>query len=402
MTILRTLVAGCSLAVVAAAAGSEAQAQTAADLFDRSTLQEIRLRVNSRDLQQLRDHYQENTYYQADFQWRNMRVRNVGIRSRGGASRNPVKPMFRVDFNRYTSGQQFLGLKSLVLDNAWQDGSFVAESTAMAFFERMGQASSRESFCRLYINDVYSGVYVIVESVDSGYVTRTLNEKGGYLFSYEYVQPFYGEYLGDDYAPYKRLFQPQTHELEADTILYSPIRDLFKEVNHEDDSVWRDRVEQFLDINRLVTHVAIETFLAENDGFLGANGMNNFYLYRPADSTRHRLFPWDKDNTFVNPLFDLMTRVDENVIFRRLMAYPDLRALYFQVLEACAQSAAEDNWLETEITRSAAVVAESVRADTLKPFSSEAFDGAVELLQVFARTRSAFVLRELDRLRKQP
>ena len=400
MTALRTLVAGSVIAIVAA--GAEAQAQTAADLFDRSTLQEIRLRVNSRDLQQLRDHFQENTYYSADLLWRGIRVRNVGIRSRGGASRNPLKPALRVDFNRYIKGQQFLGLKSLVLDNAWQDGSFVAESTAMAFFERMGQASSRESFCRLYINDVFSGVYVIVESVDADYVTRTLNEKGGYLFSYQYLQPFYGEYPGDDYEPYKRMFEAQTHELEADTILYSPIRDLFKEVNHEDDSVWRDRVEQFLDVNRLVTHVAIETFLAENDGFLGANGMNNFYLYRPADSTRHRLFPWDKDNTFVNPLFDLMTRVDENVIFRRLMAYPDLRALYFQVLEACAQSAAEDNWLETEITRSAAVVAESVRADTLKPFSSEAFDGAVELLQVFARTRSAFVLRELDRLRKQP
>jgi hypothetical protein len=51
------------------------------------------------------------------------------------------KPAFRVDFNRFTTGQQFLGLKAIVLDNVWQDGSFVAERTAMAFFERMGQAA---------------------------------------------------------------------------------------------------------------------------------------------------------------------------------------------------------------------------------------------------------------------
>ena len=256
-----------------------------------------------------------------------------------------------------------------------------------------------KSFCRLYINNVYHGVYAIVESVDADFVARTINEKNGYLFSYQYNSIFHGEYLGDDYPPYKEKFEPQTHELESDTILYSPIRDLFKEVNGPDDAVWRDRVEQYLDVNRLVTYVAIETFLAENDGVLGAGGMNNFYLYRPPDSTKHRLFPWDKDNSFIHPLFDLMTRVDENVIFRRLMTYSDLRGLYFQVLDACARSAAEESWLEGEITRAAALVADAVREDTLKPFSSEAFDGAVELLRAFARTRSNFVLRELDRLR---
>ena len=400
MPLLRTFAAGCVVAVVTGV--TDVHAQTAADLFDRNTLQEIRLLVSPRDLQHLRDHYLEDTYYVADFQWRNMRVRNIAIRSRGGASRNPRKPALRVDFNRYTTGQRFLGLTSLVLDNVWQDGAFVAESTAMAFFERMGQPASRESFCRLYINNVYHGVYAIVESVDATFVTRTRNETGGYLFSYQYYEPFYGEYLGDEYAPYKRLFDPQTHQLEADTILFSPIRDLFKEVNGPDDAVWRDRVEQFLDLNQLVTHVAIETFLAENDGFLGASGMNNFYLYRSANSTRHRLFPWDKDNTFVNPLFDLMTRIDGNVVFRRLMTFADLRALYFQVLDACARSAAEDGWLEGEITRAASLVAEAVREDQLKPFSSEAFDEAVGLLQLFARTRSNYVLRELDRLRRSP
>jgi spore coat protein CotH len=379
-----------------------AEAQTAADLFDRDSVQEIRLTMNSRDLQQLRAQFLENTYYLADLQWRSMRVRNVGIRSRGGASRNPTKPAFRVDFNRYTTGQKFLGMTALVLDNVWQDGSFVAESTAMAFFERMGQAAPRESFCRLYINNVYQGVYAIVESINGDFVKRVLGESGGYLFSYQFQEPHYGEYLGDDLPPYARLFEPVTHELDPPAVLYAPIRELFREVNHPDDAVWRDRVEQYLDLPRFITQAAIEVFLAENDGILGANGMNNFYLYRPAGSTKHRLFPWDKDNAFVNPVFDVLTRADENVLFRRAIAYPDLRALYWQVLEACARSAAEDGWMEAEITRAATLIAASVKADTRKPFSSDQFDEAVALLQDFARTRSDFVLREIDKLRKTP
>ena len=87
--------------------------------------------------------YSENTYYTADLQWRNIRVRNAGVRSRGSASRNGDKLGLRVDFDRYVTGQRFLGLKSIVLKNLWQDGSFMHEALAMAFFARMGQPAPR-------------------------------------------------------------------------------------------------------------------------------------------------------------------------------------------------------------------------------------------------------------------
>src|SRR5262245_48531299 len=93
-------------------------AQTQSDLFDDTKLHEVRLFLNSRDLPQLRAKYQTNDYFVADMQWQGIRVRNVGVRSRGFGSRNAQKMGLRIDFNRYTKGQQFLGLSSLVLDNA--------------------------------------------------------------------------------------------------------------------------------------------------------------------------------------------------------------------------------------------------------------------------------------------
>jgi spore coat protein CotH len=376
-----------------------ANAQTAADLFNRDAVQEVRLFINSRDLDQLRAKFREDIYYVVDFQWRNMRVRNAAVRSRGGASRNPSKPALRIDFNRFTTGQRFLGLKSLVLDNLWQHGSFVAESTSMAFFERMGQPAPRESFCRVYINNVYHGLYALVEAVDTDFLARTLGENTGYLFSYQLQERFNGEFLGDDLVAYKRRFQAQSHELESDAILYAPIRDLFREVNQPDDPVWRDRVEQYLDLRQFVTHVAIENFLAEDDGILGSFSMNNFYLYRYADTSRHRLFVWDKDSTFAFPDFPIFRHAEENVLFSRAMGYRDLVELYLDVLERCALAAAEDDWLEREIMRAAALVAPHVRADVRKPFSSEEFEQAVALLQEFARARSPFVLKEVQAVR---
>src|SRR5690349_17593936 len=143
-----------------------ALAQTQDEFFDDASLQEVRLVVSARDWQALRENADENTYYRADLRWRNITVRNVGIRSRGSGTRNGVKPGLKVDVNRYISNQQFLGLKGFVLDNNYSDSTAIRESVTMKMFARMGVAAPREAHTRLFINNEYAGAYTIIESVD--------------------------------------------------------------------------------------------------------------------------------------------------------------------------------------------------------------------------------------------
>src|SRR5438874_1014639 len=112
---------------VAVAPGVQSVLMSAADpalsapFFDDSTLQEVHLDINAKDWQSLKDNYLSNAYYPCDFRWGSQVVRNIGIRSRGTASRSDVKPGLRVDFNRYASDQTFLGLTSFVLRNNTTD-----------------------------------------------------------------------------------------------------------------------------------------------------------------------------------------------------------------------------------------------------------------------------------------
>jgi len=238
-----------------------------------------------------------------------------------------------------------------------------------------------------------------VEAVDTDYLTRTLGESSGYLFDYKYINSYTAEDLGDDLNAYKQRFEAQTHRLEPDSILYSPIRDLFREVNHDVDAVWRDRVNEYIDLAQLVTYVAIETFLAESDGFLGNAGMANFYLYRPAGQNAHRLLPWDRDTTFQEIDSPILTRVETNVLFRRALGFGDLRALYLDVLERCARSATEDRWLEREVARVSDLIKEAVHEDTMKFVSNDDYDTDTAFLLEFARRRSAYVLTEVAKAR---
>jgi hypothetical protein len=183
-------------------------------------------------------------------------------------------------------------------------------------------------------------------------------------------------------------------------MLYAPIRDLIREINEPVDAVWRERVEAHLDVPEFVAYVAIETFLAEQDGILGGSGISNFYLARLGRSGPHRLIPWDKDLAFSEIGFPIFLRADENILFQRVMSFPDLRAHYLNVLESCARSALSRGWLFGEIARHAGLIAEAAHGDTRKPHTTEEFTAAVEALKRFARFRPFFVLREVEQARR--
>lgn len=389
------------LGLVALATTAPVAAQTADDLFDGSQLHDVRLWINSRDLVELREHYDENTFYPADLLWRGIRVRNVAVRSRGFGSRNPVKVGLTVSFDRYTTGQRLLGLSSLVLDNLWQDPSMMREVLAMGFLRRMGHAVPREAFTRLYINDTYQGLYAIVEDIDATFVERETGEHDGTLFEYRWTFPFFGEDLGtlDAYRP---IFEPRTHTHDPETALWGPIQDLFRVVNDSDDVIWREQVERFLDLEQFVTQAAVENYIAENDGLLGYAGMDNFYLYRPAHTTRHRVLPWDRDSAFLQPDFSVWQGVETNRVMRRALTEPDLRSRYTAVLRQCADVDRGERWLASQIDTIAALVAEAAHADPLKPISNDQFDTAVEELREFARTRADYVIDRVGPLESFP
>lgn len=386
-------------ALCALAAPAAALAQTSDDFFDPTVLQEVRILMNTKDLALLKANWNTNNKYVADLTWRNLRARNISVRNRGAGSRNPTKLGLEIAFDRYTPNQNFLGLHSLVLRNIWQDATFMHEALAMAFFKRMGLPASRESYCKLYINNEFYGLYSIVENVDADYVKRYVdNPASGYLFEYHWTFFWYDEYLGDALAPYQPIFEPRTRDTESVSTLYSPLRDLFREVNGPDDG-WFDRVNALMDLRAFTRHIAVETFLSEWDGYYGFWASNNFYLYRPAGSTQHRILVWDRSESFNSFDSSIFVRKDENVLVRRLLAIPEMRTLFLDTLEECANSAADGGWLENEVRRNAALIADTVQADPKKQFTADDFANGVNFLINFAQLRSAFVLQEVAKSR---
>ncbi len=393
----RVLCAG--LAAAALLGSAPAAAQSADEVFDADVLNDITLTLHSADWQKLKDNFQDNTYYPADFRWRDVTVRNVGIRSRGLGSRSPIKPGLRLDFDRYATGQRFVDLKSLVLDNLVQDPSMMKEVLCMRLFSRLGLPAPREAFVRLYVNHTLVGLYAVVESIDKRFLQRVFAQDHGNLFEYDYATDYNFEYLGSDLDSYRALFDVKTNESHSTFELYEPIERMVRAANETSDAAFATVMGEFLDLNAVAKHVAAENFVAENDGLLGYAGMNNFYLYRFGDRTQFQVITWDKDNAFVSSDFPIFARVERNVLMRRTLAIPSLKQAYLDALTGAAAAATEGQegndagtgWLAREIERFRTLIAAAAREDPNKPYTNSDVDAGVEALRAFALARPAYV-----------
>ena len=388
------------VAVVVCGAG-RASAQGADEFFNPEALQRIDLWLNSSDWSKLKAAFQENTYYPADVTWNGQTVRNVGIRSRGLGSRSGTKPGLRIDFDKYSTSQTFLGLKSFVLDNLTQDQSGIKETVAMRFFARMGIPAPRETHTRLYVNGTDAGLYALVESVDKTMMGRVFGSIGddlqndGYLFEYNYVvgSPWRFEYPGAALTAYQQRFDIKTNESKSESAIWGPIEQLVRLVNDTPTASFEQAVGASLDLAAFVRYIAVQNFVAQNDGFNGYDGMNNFYFYRLENSAQHVFIAWDEDNAFLSPDFPITTRLDDNVLTRKTVQLPAFSSQYLAVLLEASTSASD--WLPAEMQRQLSMIAEAMQADTIKPYTNAEHATARDSMLAFAPARITYVRCEV-------
>jgi hypothetical protein len=289
----------------------------------------------------------------------------------------------------------------------------------MKLFARLGLPAPREAHARLYVNGEYAGLYTIVEAVDKTFLAAHFGQDDGYLYEYDYDvdgQPYRFEFRGSDPALYSpKPFKPVTHERDPEP---GPLAAMIRAITETPKPGFAAVLSQHLDLERFVMQAAIESFVGETDGVLGRRGMNNFYLYRFSGTSLSTVIPWDKSEAFKGRVDDSIWRdVDDvpswlqNLLMTRLMLVPELRAVYLDTLLRCADAASEPvatvtdegepgpaiGWLESEVRGAYAQIRDAAIEDPWTPFPDWEFELGVNALIDFARERSHYVRRGVER-----
>jgi spore coat protein CotH len=379
--------------VLAALVLVSAPSSRAADpIFSQGTLHEFRIVMDPADWKSLRQNFFGNQYYAANISVDGEVLEQVGVRSRGKGSRNGEKPGLLIDTNKYVSNQEFHGLKKLVLDNVIQDASFLHEPLAYQVFEAMGIPSPAISYTRVTVNDEYWGVYWLVENIDKNFLAARLGDKEGNLFKYEYLEDYrFTEKQGDP-RTYLSIFQPETHEDDPDP---AGLAEFIRVTNTASEAGFAATIAPFVDVDKFLTYIAVENAIAGQDGFVGIQGMNNFYVYQFTGQTKFQFVPWDQDTTFVSGAWPVGDRLDTNVLTRKLLADPVKKAFYLAQIKAAAARAVNPAFLQPKLEAYYAVMRNAVLTDTKKPWTNEQFEQGVQGMRGVIAARQGDIVAQV-------
>lgn len=273
---------------------------------------------------------------------------SVGVRYKGNSSyddshaKNPVN----IKLDAYDDDQDYQGFGTLKLASGATDPSFLREMLA---YHIGGQYMDipRAAYAMVYINDAYHGLYVNVESIDKGFLSRHFGEKGGPFF--KAAPDFSGsqaagcsssdfaslQYLGSDSSCYP-LYYEQKSEGQ-----WSALMNLSQTLS--DSTTTLPNLNQSLETGSALWMLAFNNVFVNLDSYSG-KFCHNYYLYRDDDSAFHSII-WDVNMCFgslnntsvggqlsLSQLQQLEPLLHQNnpsrPLIQQLLTEPDLRLRY--------------------------------------------------------------------------
>ncbi len=192
---------------------------------------------------------------------------------------------------------------------------------AYDMFRFHGIPGPRVAHAKIYINDVYCGLYAMVEQIDKRYLKRNFADNDGNLWKNKGNSDL--SWLGNDPNSYS--FELQTNEDEND---WSKFLELIDFINNATDFEFENNFDDIFHLDEYLRIVAIDILINNWDSHL--NHGRNWYLYHEPRSNKVHWVPWDYNFAFDRSTngsgdLDLIQNSFGKVLNNRVFNTPALR-----------------------------------------------------------------------------
>lgn len=238
-------------------------------------------------------------YHRCDVSFDGIVLNDCGFREKGNASNTLTnfgkKKPLKISFEEFDNSQQLDGLDKMNLNNFTNDPSLLHDVISLKLFRDAGLMASRTSFCKVWVNNEYIGLYVIIENVDKQFLKHHLgsSQNDGNLYKTDRGASVALNWLGSEIEGYKdQGLKLTTNETAND---WSKLISFIDLINNDHSPDFRQKLENNFDIHSYLKILAIEKLIRSWDSYWG--GGNNFFMYEHPDG-KIRWIPWDLNETF--------------------------------------------------------------------------------------------------------
>ena len=276
------------LALLAAPASSasekkEREYQAASmNLFTNGLVRQIHLDLSQTAIESLKK--ESRKFVQATVREGSETYQRVGVHLKGVGSFRTIdeKPSLTLKFNEYTSGQRFHGLIKIMLNNSVQDPTYINESLCTGLFREAGVPATRVTHARVWLNDRYLGLYVLIEGLSKDFLKLNFKNCDGAL-----------------YEPYIQDVDEELKQDNGNATESSELQGLLEAAHEADAGARLIRMEKVLDVDRFISMMAGEALMAHWDGYWINH--NNYRIYHDTARDHMVLIPHGLDSMFQQP-----------------------------------------------------------------------------------------------------
>ena len=294
-------------------------------------------------------------------------LENVNITKKGTfGSVDSNRPSLKINLEKGegNDGRKLFDEKRFTLNNNKQDASTIKQCLAYHIFNLAGIHAPRCNFANVSVEGQALGVYSHVEAIKKPFLKRTFGNKSGNLYEIQRDGAFIESRI--------EYIEAKTNEDETDRAeLYAVVNAM----NASDDNLWAE-MSKVINMDYLITFVAIEALVGHTDGFTGYQ--NNVYFYHnPGDNLLY-FIPWGADQTFRKKY--IVTSNDNtpasillgNSLIQRLWQSAEFRANYdLRLLELLDTVWDEAALIAMADTLAGIVSANNVEVDEVRNFILE-------------------------------
>ena len=242
---------------------------------------------------------QTKEYKKATFQYYNGNISvapmTIGLRIKGGASRNFIKKSWKISFNEFVSKQKLFQQKKLLLKAGSMEGTYVRERISRDLIYSMGAATERMVYSNLYINGEYRGLFIQMDAIDDVFLNSRFGNSDGGLWKVGAAFLPTLIWQGPDCANYSipTEYQPNTDFATNNCQVLVHLIDV---LNNAPNATFETDVQQIFDVPYFLRTLVVEVLTGNWDG--GTYDGNNYYLYYDV-STTPALFKYIRQGIFI-------------------------------------------------------------------------------------------------------
>lgn len=362
-------------------------AQPALDLYKDTQVAAIYLTLPPDSLQVMLDELIKDRYIPAFFVYESSTRRDtvpmVGLRLRGNTSLYAAKKSFKISFNAFVDGQTYQEVRKINLRGQHNDPSLIREKLFFEAAAKIGLPTPRASFVKLYINNVYRGLYTNLEEIDKAWLDRTFGDNDGNLYKCTYPADL--AYLGTDQAAYKEIYNNPNLAVRAYDLMTNEIADDYTRFvefilalnQPASNPNYTTQLGNRLNVDNVLKAFALDIAAGNWDDYF--YNKNNYYLYDNPQNGKFEFFTFDTDNTFGidwlgedwhdrNALNWLPTSDQSRPLATQLLAVPTWKQKFVHYLDTISRYILHLDTVSPRLNTMHSLIADAAQSDVFRTY----------------------------------